>query len=91
MDHTHHSCAHNALKFCAHCNTVWCQACKVEWRQNAICLLNHYPYYGWPQQAITSFGLGLSSSGGQLGTLGGSTSSAPTPNLTLTCAHGGDS
>lgn len=85
MDHSHHSCAHNALKFCGHCNTVWCQACKVEWRQNPICLLNHYPTTWWPHYT-TTFG-SVGTAGGDMGSI----TNAPTPNLTLTaCAHGGD-
>ena len=84
MDHAHHSCAHNALKFCAHCNTVWCQACKVEWRQNPICLLNHYPSsyptMTWPSYQFSS---------GIAGTATDITVTNATGAVNLaTCAHG---
>ena len=85
MDHSTHACQHNALKFCAHCNTVWCQACKAEWRQNAVCLLNHYPSYyttTWPSYQF---------SGGIAGASSDLTITNATGQVNLaTCAHGGD-
>ena len=84
MDHAHHSCAHNALKFCAHCNTVWCQACKVEWRQN------HYPY-GWTYQTYPSIGSFGTATGAGSGGLGGyNVSTSLAQNIATACAHGGD-
>lgn len=86
MDHAHHSCAHNALKFCGHCNAVWCQACKVEWRQYPVW---NYTYTSYPAQQYLGLGIGGVSSGttggAYSGSLGTNTANAGLP---VACAHG---
>jgi hypothetical protein len=82
MDHSHHTCAHNALKFCSHCNKVWCQTCKAEWGQTVYS--NQWYPQTYPNYPLTYYQTSL---GGLTGNATITNAEAPT---TLTaCAHGG--
>jgi hypothetical protein len=45
MDHCHHDCKHEVVKYCSKCGKVYCDKCGREWEDK--CTLNHYPYYQW--------------------------------------------
>jgi hypothetical protein len=44
MEHCHHDCKHESIKFCSKCQKAYCEKCGREWEDK--CTLNHYyPYY----------------------------------------------
>ena len=47
MEHCHHDCKHESIKYCSKCNKVYCEKCGREWEDK--CALNHYYPYTWYQ------------------------------------------
>lgn len=50
MNHCHHHCNHEKVKYCKDCKEVYCESCKQTWKEP--CTLNHYS--GWPYYTTTT-------------------------------------